>query len=133
MKKLFCTILSIMLLFAYSGSSVVWAINDVPAAASARLKPAANAKPVEFAFVFDGPSDKNTEVLQLFQKQITRQLLPDFKPVFSKDLTFTGNWTEQGAKNVSEKALNSRARMIVSLGYMSSEYYSKKKKREFPH
>ena len=129
MKKLFCTILSIMLLFAYSGSSVVWAINDVPSSAATKLKPAPNAKPVEFAFVFDGPSDKNAEVLQLFQKQITKQLLPDFNPIFSKDLTFTGNWTEDGAKNVSEKALNSRARMIVSLGYMSSEYYSKRKNK----
>lgn len=126
MKKLLCTVLSILMIFSYSGGAV-WAINEMPA--RAKLQPSKNAKPVEFAFVFDGPSDKNAEVLQLFQKQITRSLLPDYKPVFSKDLTFTGNWTEAGAKNVSEKALASRARFVVSLGYMSSVYYANRKNK----
>lgn len=87
---------------------------------------APNAKSIELAFVFDGPSDKNAEVLKTFQTAITRSLLPDYKAVFPKDLVFTGDWTNAGAIKVSDKALNSRARMVVSLGYMSSTYYAEK-------
>ncbi len=88
-----------------------------------------NAKPIELAFVFDGPSDKNAHVLETFQKVIERSLLPDYKAVFPKDLVYTGNWTQQGAKTASDKALASRARMVISLGYMSSVYYSEKKNK----
>ncbi len=88
-----------------------------------------NAKPIELAFVFDGPSDKNTQVLQTFQQVITRSLLPDYKAIFPKDLVYTGDWTQQGARAVSDKALASRARMVISLGYMSSVYYSEKKNK----
>ena len=109
-------------------SPVALAITESPAAA-ARLQPAPNAKTIELAFVFDGPSDKNTSVLQIFQKTITRSLLPDFKASFPKDLVFTGDWSEKGAIAASDKALNSRARMIISLGYMSSTYYANKKNK----
>ncbi|MBQ7126605.1 TolC family protein, partial [bacterium] len=51
-----------------------------------------------------------------------KSLLPDYKAVFPTDLVFTGDWTEQGAKTASDKALKSRALTVVSLGYMSSEY-----------
>ena len=94
------------------------------------MQPAPNAKSVELAFVFDGPSDKNAEVLGTFQKVITMSLLPDFKASFPKDLIFTGNWTEAGAKAVSDKALASRARMVISLGFMSSDYYSNKPNKQ---
>lgn len=93
------------------------------------VKIPATAKKIELAFVFDGKSDKNEEVLKVFQKTITRSLLPDYNAQFPQDLVFTGDWTEQGAKAVSEKALASRARMIISLGYMSSVYYSEKKNK----
>ena len=100
------------------------------AAKSIHLKPAANAKPIELAFVFDGPSDKNQQVLEKFQKTIKIQLLPDYIASFPKDLVFTGNWTEAGAKAASDKALASRARMVISLGYLSSNYYSDKKDKK---
>lgn len=118
----------------YSGCAL--AVNETPQQQQARLKQAKleqmmkNAKPIELAFVFDGPSDKNAEVLKTFQQTITRSLLPDYKPVFSKDLIFSGDWTQKGAKAASDKALNSRARMVVSLGYMSSLYYSEKKDKK---
>ena len=57
-------------------------------------------------------------------------LLPDFKASFPKDLVFTGDWTEKGAKAVSDKALTSRARMVISLGFMSSDYYSNKPNKQ---
>jgi len=97
--------------------------------ASQGLKASPNAKTIELAFVFDGPSDKNSEVLQTFQKTIARQLLPDYKAVFPNDLVFTGDWSNQGAIKASDKALSSRARMVISLGYMSSMYYSDKKNK----
>ena len=123
MKKLFSTLLIALMIFM-CGGNVAFAIGEMPT--QAKLQPSPNAKTVELAFVFDGPSDKNAEVLQIFQKTITRSLLPDYKASFPKDLVFTGDWTEKGAKAASDKALNSRARMVVSLGYMSSTYYADK-------
>ena len=99
------------------------------AATKSHLKPAANAKSIDLAFVFDGPSDKNQQVLAKFQQTIKIQLLPDYIANFPKDLVFTGDWTEKGAIAVSDKALASRARMVISLGYLSSNYYTGKKNK----
>lgn len=101
----------------------------MPGFAITETKIPTNAKNIELAFVFDGPSDKNAVILNKFQTTITRSLLPDYKANFPKDLIFTGDWTEKGAAAVSEKALASRARMVISLGYMSSNYYSSKKNK----
>ncbi len=101
----------------------------MPGFAITETKVPTNAKNIELAFVFDGPSDKNAVILNKFQTTITRSLLPDYKANFPKDLIFTGDWTEKGAVTVSEKALASRARMVISLGYMSSNYYSAKKNK----
>ncbi len=134
MRKFFSLIISVAMLLMYGAGA--FAIQETPQQQQARLKQAKleqmmkNAKPIELAFVFDGPSDKNLEVLKTFQTTITRSLLPDYKPVFSKDLIFSGDWTEKGARAASDKALNSRARMVVSLGYMSSVYYSEKKDKK---
>ena len=131
MKKLISALLTVLIFFMYSGVAVAAGAVQAQAQKNA-IHYAPNAKTIELAFVFDGPSDKNAEVLQLFQKTITRSLAPDFKASFPKDLVFTGNWTESGARAVSDKALNSRARMVISLGYMSSDYYnSKKNKNKF--
>ena len=99
-------------------------------AKSIHLKPAPNAKSIELAFVFDGPSEKNQQVLAKFQQTIKVQLLPDYIANFPKDLIFTGDWTEKGAKAASDKALASRARMVISLGYFSSNYYADKKDKK---
>ena len=64
------------------------------AATKAHLKPAANAKSIALAFVFDGPSHKNQPLLTKFQQTIKVQLLPDYIANFPKDLVFTGDWTE---------------------------------------
>ena len=131
MKKLLSSILVLFMLLTYSGA--VYAANpnpNMPRPKQPNLQAAPNAKTIELAFVFDGPSDKNAEVLGTFQKVITMSLLPDFKASFPKDLIFTGNWTEAGAKAVSDKALASRARMVVSLGFMSSDYYSNKPNKQ---
>ena len=127
MKRLFSVLLAFMVGLIFSGSAL--AIQETPQQQQARLKQAKieqmlkNAKPIELAFVFDGPSEKNAEVLKTFQTTITTSLLPDYRAVFPKDLIFVGDWTDKGARIASDKALASRARMVISLGYMSSNYY----------
>ena len=123
MKKILCAVLALFITFMYTGVSA-FAIQQVPGARTLQANP--NAKTIDVAFVFDGPSDKNAQVLKTFQQTIARSLLPDFKANFPADLVFTGNWTEQGAKNVSDKALASRAKSAISLGYMSSGYLASK-------
>ncbi|MBO5446165.1 TolC family protein [bacterium] len=120
MKRIICALLTFVFMISFGGAT--FAISENPAARK-QLQAAPNAKTVELAFVFDGPSDKNAEVLKTFQTQITRSLLPDYKASFPQDLIFTGDWSEQGAVKASDKALASRAFMVISLGYMSSSYY----------
>ena len=130
MRKFICGALALSALLMYSSvASVTFAAPQIPTPQSKMLQPAPNAKTIEFAFVFDGPSDKNAQVLQVFQKTITVSVLPDFKASFPKDLIFTGDWSQNGAIAASNKALNSRARVVISLGYMSSDYYNNKKNK----
>lgn len=126
MKRFISSVLSLVLLFAFSGAG--FAITEVPNVRKA-IQASPNARTVELAFVFDGPSDKNPEVLKVFQQTITKSLLPDYKAVFPQDLVFTGDWSENGANAASDKALSSRAFMVISLGYMSSMYYADKKNK----
>ena len=119
MRKILITAMAATMLFNMSGMAV-YAIQDVPQQRT--LQAAPNARSIEFAFVFDGKSDKNAETLKTFQQTITKSLLPDYKAVFPQDLIFVGDWSENGAIEVSKKALNSRATTVISLGYMSSMY-----------
>lgn len=133
MKRVLCSLLALNLMCIYNGLTL--AATPDPFAAQEKMKQAQleqllqNAKPIDLAFVFDGPSDKNAVVLKKFQTTITKSLLPEYKATYSNDLIFTGDWTEKGAIEASEKALASRARMVISLGYMSSNYYSEKKNK----
>ena len=79
MKKVLCTLLMCTLLGSYYPAFAI----TTTSVTEARLQQAAvNAKPIDLAFVFDGPSDKNAQVLATFQKVITRSLLPDYKANF---------------------------------------------------
>ena len=122
-KKILALMLSLCIISMNVGTAL--AIQDTKTAA--KLQAAPNARTIDLAFVFDGPSDKNAAVLKTFQSTITRSLLPDYKASFPNELIFTGDWTESGVANVSEKALASKATMVISMGYMSSNYYSTRK------
>ena len=87
MRRFISALLAISICFLYSMPVSIAAEMVQPKA----LQLSPNAKPIELAFVFDGPSDKNEVVLQKFQKTITRSLMPDYKAVFPKDLIFTGD------------------------------------------
>ena len=129
MKRFISVVLALFMLFSYTGVNTVYAIQMPPQKA---IQPAPNARTIELAFVFDGPSDKNKSILETFQKTITKSLLPDYKASFPQDLIFTGDWSEQRAKDISEKALKSRATTIISLGYLTSEYLlDRKNKNKF--
>ena len=126
MKKFICLAMSIFCFFAFSGVS--FAITEA-ATVQKKLQASSNARPLDLAFVFDGPSQKNAEVLKTFQTTITKSLLPDYKAQFPNELVFVGDWTEDGAEKASIKALNSKAKMVVSLGYMSSVYLDQMKNK----
>ena len=122
-KKILALMLALCLITMNVGTA--FAIQD--AKGVTKLQAAPNARTIDLAFVFDGPSDKNASVLKTFQTTITRSLLPDYKASFPNELIFTGDWTEKGVASVSEKALASKATMVISMGYMSSNYYSSRK------
>ncbi|MBR2430752.1 TolC family protein [bacterium] len=130
MKRFFSVALAILMLFSYTGMNCVFANQAIQQQKAMQVAP--NARTIELAFLFDGPSDKNKSILETFQKTITKSLLPDYKASFPNDLIFTGDWTEQSAKEISEKALKSRATTVISLGYLTSEYMlDRKNKNKF--
>ena len=120
-KKILSLVLALFIVMLNNG--MAFAIVESSAKS---VKAQQNVRTMELAFVFDGPSDKNEKVLKTFQETITKSLLPDYKASFPKDLMFVGDWSENGAKVASNKALASRAKMVISLGYMSSMYLTSK-------
>ena len=127
MKRIISMALASLLMFSYTGMNSALAIQGAPQQKA--LQAAPNARTIDLAFVFDGPSDKNKSLLETFQKTITRSLLPDYKAAFPADMIYTGDWTEKGVASAAEKALASRATMVISMGYMSSNYYSAKQNK----
>ena len=55
MKRIICALLTFVFMISFGGAT--FAISENPAARK-QLQAAPNAKTVELAFVFDGPSDK---------------------------------------------------------------------------
>ena len=127
MKRILSVALASLVMFSYTGMNSALAIQGAPQQKA--LQAAPNARTIDLAFVFDGPSDKNKSLLETFQKTITRSLLPDYKAAFPAELIYTGDWTEKGVAAASEKALASKATMVISMGYMSSNYYSAKQNK----
>ena len=127
MKKLFTLLLTIVLL--YNTTGLVFAAPLILGAASTsaeKIEYKANARTISYAFIFDGPSPKNETILKQFEKTITKTTAPDYKAGFSHSNVFVGDWSDNGAKVASEKALNSDATMVISLGYLSSKYLNEK-------
>lgn len=124
MKKFLCVLCAIMMFasqtgIAYAAQAPMAAQGKAPAISYNK-----NARTIQYAFVFDGPSEKNAKFLAEFQKSITVNTAPAYKASFPKELIFTGDWTKAGVKKASDKALASKATMVVSLGYLSSKYYN---------
>lgn len=133
MKKLVIYTLLVCFIFGNTGLIACANPNTLQSAAvkSKTVTYNKNARTLKYAFVFDGPSDKNAQVMEQFKKAITYSTAPEYKASFSKDLIFTGDWTDAGAKKVAAKAMNSNAQMVVSLGWFVSNAlntYPKKNK-----
>lgn len=123
MKKIIVLLLTCLLL--YNTSGFVLAAPVLLGAATAKDEKIIynkNAQTISYAFVFDGPSAKNEKIMKQFEKTITKTTAPDYRATFSKSNVFVGDWTEHGAKVASEKALNSDAVMVISLGCLSTKY-----------
>ncbi len=103
------------------------AVTDTPQQPAVQYKPGAPV--MKYAFVFDGPSDKNDQVLEHFKKTIIKSSAPDYKAEFPKELIFVGNWNADSVKSASNKALSSNAGVVISLGYLSTKYFSELKNK----
>lgn len=84
---------------------------------------------IKFAFVLDGPSDKNAQLLKTFKETIQKSMQPEYNAIFPEKLVFVGNWQYENVKAVSDKALQSDCTMVISLGALSTKYYSEKKNK----
>lgn len=127
MKRLFTVVLLSVFLLNTSGLTFAAPLVLGSATTSAQ-KPVynKNARTISYAFVFDGPSEKNAVVMKQFERAITLTTAPDYKASFSPSNVFVGNWSSHGAKEASDKALNSNATMVISLGYLSTSYINSK-------
>lgn len=131
MKRLVSFVLCCMLFLNTSGLTLAAPVIQGTATANAKkIEYKKNASTISYAFVFDGPSTKNEVVLKQFQKAIEKRTAPDYKAKFSPANVFIGDWSEHGAKIASEKALSSSATMIISLGYLSTEYLNDKQNKK---
>ena len=117
----------LVLLLAMAISNINMAVLAAPQGqtllSASKSKPVAynkNARTLVYAFVFDGPSDKNNQVMEQFKKAITVSTAPEYRASFPKENVFVGNWTEAGAKQAAAKAMKSNATMVVSLGWFVS-------------
>lgn len=133
MKRLFTFLLICTLLYNTTGLAIAApVILGAASVSNEKIEYKKNARTISYAFVFDGPSAKNEVVMKQFEKAIIKTTAPDYKASFSKSDIFVGDWSEHGAKIASDKALNSSATMVISLGYLSTEYLnSKENKKKF--
>lgn len=124
MKRLLVMLLTCVLVYNVSGLAFAAPVMLGATASAEKIEYKKNAATISYAFVFDGPSSKNEEMMKQFEKTITRTTAPDYKASFSKANIFVGDWSEHGAKVASDKAIRSNAVMVISLGAMSSKYLS---------
>ncbi|MBQ3101613.1 TolC family protein [bacterium] len=122
MKKIITALLLTLFFVSQPAAMASTVLGKVKADDLKSIKYAPNASTIKYAFVFDGPSDKNAAVLGHFKNAITKLTAPDYKPVFDSKNVYVGDWTKAGAKAASDKALASNANMVVSLGYLSTKY-----------
>ena len=100
MKKLVGVVLTFVMVFMNTGS--VFAIQEAGVKPQKPVVYNKNARSIKYAFVFDGPSDKNAQVLNMFKSTITKSTAPDYKAEFPSNLVFTGNWTKDSVKAASD-------------------------------
>lgn len=127
MKKFFTLLLTTVLLYNTTGLAIAAPlILGATSANAEKIEYKKNARTISYAFVFDGPSSKNEAIMKQFEKTITKTTAPDYKAGFSHSNVYVGDWSDHGAKIASEKALESNAMMVISLGYLSTKYLNER-------
>lgn len=127
MKKIITTLLLSAFILTQGSAIASMPLAKFSQDAVKNLKYSPKASTISYAFIFDGPSDKNNEVLAQFQRAITITTAPDFKPVFNKNNVYVGDWSVKSVNALCEKAIKSNAQVIVSLGYLSTKYFNSQK------
>lgn len=122
MKRFYAALMALLMVF--SSIAPVFAIQEVNGTPIKKLAYKPNARTIKYAFIFDGPSDKNAQVLKEFQEVITRQTAPDYKAEFPANLVYVGDWTRDSVHKLSLKASESDATVIISMGYLSTMHYN---------
>lgn len=126
MKKLITLLLCGIFLLNFSMPAS--AITNVKSSKGKNVS-SVNKTTARIGFIFDGPSPANNYFLEQFKKSITASVAKDYNAVYPKELVYTADWTEAGAKKVSDKILASNADIVVALGYLTSQYINKTNKK----
>lgn len=124
MKRFVMALLTMLFMGSFVFSPVACAIQNTKSAPQA--KTVKTTPSIEIAFVFDSNAEKTSQIVKEYRPIIAKSLLPEYKAVFADDLVFKGDWTKNGSIEAANKALKSRARMIVCFGYWSGEYLKNK-------
>ncbi len=125
MKRFYAASVAMLFLAAFVFMPAAFAIQNTK---SVQTKKSVKTAPsVEIAFVFDSNAEKTEQITKEYRPIISKSLLPEYKAVFSDDLVFKGDWTQKGSIEAANKALQSKAKIIICFGYWSGEYLKNKK------
>ena len=87
MKRFIVIMLCLAMLVCLSMES--FAINEPANAKKQQITYNKDARTISYAFVFDGPSYKNNELIEQFKSSIIASTAPNFKATFPKELQFS--------------------------------------------
>ena len=77
--------------------------------------------PIRFGIVLDGPSEKNAQLVETFQTEISLVLEGEFEARFSPPKVVTADWTASGVRAVVERLLSDpEVDQVLALGLLSS-------------
>ena len=77
--------------------------------------------PIRFGIVLDGPSEKNAQLVEVFQTEISLVLEGEFEARFSPAKVVTADWTASGVRAVVERLLSDpEVDQVLALGLLSS-------------
>ena len=77
---------------------------------------------VSIGVVVDGPWERNDEILDRFQQEITALLSGDFDIRFPIQAQVDGGWTTEGVRNALDRLLGDQeVDLVLTIGVLGSE------------
>ncbi len=77
--------------------------------------------PIRFGIVLDGPSEKNSQLVEIFQTEISVVLEGEFEARFSPAKTVTADWTGSSVRAVVSRLLSDpEVDQVLALGLLAS-------------